>query len=305
MKFEDYINISSRVLLALMYKGFFREMNDEKFTKLKYKLIMKKELNLKNPVTFNEKIQWLKLYYRNPFYTNLVDKYEVRKYIANKIGEEYLIPLLGIWDKYDDIDFERLPDKFVLKCTHDCGSVIICTNKSTLDFREIKRDINNSLNTNYYYTSREWVYKNVKPRIIAEKYMSDSEDNNELTDYKFSCFNGYVDNVMVCLERRTGKPKFYFFSKDWKLLRYNIRGKNAPPNFSLPKPPNIEKMFELASELSIGMPYVRVDLYNIGGKIYFGELTFYPQSGMDPNLLDETDRYFGSLITLPQKDEKY
>ena len=264
-----------------------------------------RRINLKKPITFNEKLQWLKLYNKKPFYAILVDKYEVKKYIAEKIGMEYVIPAYGVWDKFDDVDFGSLPDQFVLKCTHDSGGLVICKDKKNFDFKKAKEKINKSLKTNYYWCGREWPYKDVKPRIIAEKYMTDSPDVDTFTDYKFYCFNGYVDCVMVCLDRNTGDTKFYFFDKDWKLLRYNKRGKEAPEGFTIPKPACIDKMFEIAAELSKGIPFVRVDLYVSNGQIYFGEMTFYPASGFDPNRLPETDLYFGSLIKLPtDKKEK-
>lgn len=271
---------------------------DALFLRLKYLLKMKKILSLKNPKTFNEKLQWLKLYDRKPEYTKIVDKYAVREYIAEKIGEEYLIPLLGVWDSFDEIDFDKLPDQFVLKCTHNSGGLVICKDKSKLDIDKARKKIGASLKNNYFWHGREWPYKNVKPRIIAEKYMTDVCTGSELTDYKFSCFNGIVDNVMLCVERNTGDTKFHFFDREWNLLRYNTRGKNAPENFTLPKPERMDDMFELAKILSEGFAYVRVDLYCCNDKIYFGELTFFPQSGFDANLLKETDDLFGSYLTL-------
>ncbi|WP_273401844.1 ATP-grasp fold amidoligase family protein [Traorella massiliensis] len=278
---------------------------DKLYLKLIYRKYMGKSLNLKNPKTFNEKIQWLKLYDRNPLYSKLVDKYRVREYIKNLLGEEYLIPLLGVWDKGEEIDFSKLPDKFVLKCTHNSGGVIVCKDKNKMNYTEVIKQLNNSLKRNYYYGTREYPYKNVIPKIIAEKYMED--DSGGLIDYKFFCFNGYVDNVMLCIDRQNNNPKFYFFNKNWKLLRINVRGKNAPTNFTLPKPECIDKMFEIASTLSKNIPFVRVDLYECKNKIYFGEMTFYPQSGLDNNLLEETDLYLGNLIKLSggKVHEKY
>lgn len=273
-------------------------ISDEIFIKAYYYNIFHRHIDLKNPQTLNEKLQWLKLYDRKSEYTTMVDKYAVKQYVADKIGEEYIIPTLGVWNHFDEIDFNKLPNQFVLKCTHDSGGLIICKDKSKLDLKTAKQKIEKSLKHNYYLSGREWPYKNVKPRIIAEKYMTDSPDIDEFTDYKFYCFNGYVDCVLTCIERSTGNPKFYFFDKDWKLLRYNKRGKEAPADFTLPKPENIEEMFRIASELSKGIPFLRVDLYNSSGKIYFGELTFFPDSGWDPNRLPEIDLYFGDLVDL-------
>lgn len=281
-------------------KKFLDYLPDSLYLRVLYFHIFRKPLNLKYPKTFNEKLQWLKLYDRNPIYTKMVDKYEVRKYIKNIIGDEYLIPLIGVWDDVNDIDFDLLPNQFVLKCTHDSGSVYICNDKKNFDIDKVKQDINKHLKKNFYYVGREWPYKNVTPRIICEKYMEDSL-TKELRDYKFFCFNGYVDNVMICLDRHINDPKFYFFNKKWELLRLNIRGKEAPKDFTIPKPDCIDKMFEIASELSKNIPFVRIDLYECNGCIYFGEFTFYPQGGYDINLLPETDLYFGNLITLKKE----
>ncbi len=178
------------VFYILNFK-IFRLIPDELYLKIYYWLRINKKLNLDNPKTFNEKLQWLKLYDRNPAYVNLVDKYEVRKYIAEVIGKEYLIPLIGVWDKFEDINFSKLPNQFVLKCTHDSGGIVICTDKSKLEFEVARKKINNSLNRNYFYHAREWPYKDIKPRIICEEYMVNGS-GKELKDYKFMCFNGEV-----------------------------------------------------------------------------------------------------------------
>lgn len=272
---------------------------DKYFLELRYLTEMRKPLNLKNPVTMNEKLQWLKLYNRNPLYTSLVDKVRVKDYIKKLIGDEYVIPTLGVWDDFDEIDFSKLPDRFVLKTNHSGGNtgVVLCTDKTRFNVLQAKRKIEKSLHTDIYRLYREWPYKNVVRRVFAEEYIEDKTEG-ELIDYKFYCFNGYVDSVMLCLDRQVGKPKFYFFDKSWTLKRYNKRGKEAPLDFTLPKPLNMDKMFELAAILSQGIPFVRVDMYNVDGKIYFGEMTFFPASGFDPNRLPETDLYFGNLINL-------
>lgn len=276
--------------------SYLNFLSDAAYVKVIFFAHMLKRLHLHAPCTFNEKLQWLKLHNHNTLYTTIVDKYTVKKYIAKKIGEQYIIPTLGVWEKFDDIDFEKLPNQFVLKCTHDSGSYIICKDKTTLDINAARKKITKALNRNFYYVGREWPYKNVPPRIIAEKYIEDR--NGAFIDYKFSCFNGYVDCVMVCLDRQINDVKFYFFDKDWNLKRLNIRGKNAPEGFTIPKPSCMDEMFEIAAKLSKGIPFVRVDLFECDGKIYFGEMTFYPDSGFDANLLPETDEYFGSLIDL-------
>lgn len=277
----------------------YKNMPDDVFLKRKFKATMGRELDLAAPKTFNEKLQWLKLYNRKPEYTMLVDKYLVRDYIREKLGKEYLIPLLGVWNTPEEIDFDALPDQFVLKCNHNSGvGMYICRDKSAMDIQKVKQELHRGLAQDYYLPSREWPYKNVPRKIICEKFMSDTPGATDFTDYKFFCFNGKVDCVMVCLERSSGDTKFYFFDENWKLKRLNIRGKNAPEGFTIPKPSCMDKMFRIAAKLSEGMPFVRVDLYQSNDQIYFGELTFFPDSGFDANLLPETDAYFGSLIDL-------
>lgn len=279
--------------------GKHDRMGDEKFLRRKFKACMGRELDLENPEKFNDKLQWLKLYNRLPEYTMMVDKYLVRDYIREQLGEEYLIPLVGAWDSPDEIDFDALPDKFVLKCNHNSGvGMYICRDKSKMDVDKVKKELRRGLDQNYYLLHREWPYKDVKRKIICEKFMSDAPGASDFTDYKFFCFNGKVDSVMVCLERSSGETKFYFFDENWELKRLNIRGKNAPEGFTIPKPECMDEMFKIAAKLSVGMPFVRVDLYQSNGQIYFGELTFFPDSGFDANLLPETDEYFGKLIDL-------
>lgn len=273
-------------------------VDPEKYLCKIYKRRMGKELNLKNPKTYNEKLQWIKLYNHNPLYTKLVDKYGVKDYVTEKIGAQYVIPTLGVWDNFEKIDFSTLPNQFVLKCTHDSGGVVICKNKSSFNIKEASKKIKKNLKYNYYYMGFEWPYKNVPRKIIAEKYIQDSSEAEGLTDYKFFCFNGYVDCVMVAIERHTGNPKFYFFDKEWKLLKYNKRGKEAEENFTLPKPKLMSKMFEIAGKLSQGLPCSRIDLYSCEGKIYFGEITFFSDSGFDVDILPETDKIFGDLIEI-------
>lgn len=253
-------------------------------------------LNLKNPQTFNEKLQWLKLYDRNPEYTKMVDKYEVRKYIAEKIGEEYLIPFLGVWDRFDDIDFDKLPDQFVLKCTHDSGGVVICKDKSKLDIEETRKKINRCLKRDFYKLACEWPYKNVKPRIIAEKFMVD-ELGAELKDYKFFGFNGKV-KIMYVASDRENELKFDFFDADFNPL--NLRHGYPNSKEDIKKPDNFSKMVSIAERLSENIPQLRVDLYSIGSKIYFGELTFFHHAGMVPFDPEEWDKTFGDWIELPE-----
>jgi hypothetical protein len=304
MRINRYVRIIKRIFLDKNYRffiianfGWYDKLDDIRFLKRKFKAIMGRDLNLDTPETFNEKLQWLKMHDRKQKYTVMVDKYLVRQYIAEQLGEKYLIPLLGVWEGPDEIDFDALPNQFVLKCTHNSGlGMCICKDKSVLDVQAVKRELEKGLKQNYYLTGREWPYKDIPRRIIAEEYLQDQLSNEGLADYKFFCFNGNVDCVMVCIGRQTGNTKFYFFNKDWELLRINKSGKEAPAGFSLKRPDEIDKMFAIAGKLSMGIPFIRVDLYECNHKIYFGELTLYPQSGFDLNLLPETDLYFGGLI---------
>lgn len=250
-------------------------------------------MDWKNPKTFNEKLQWLKIHDRNPLYTKLVDKYEVRKYIAETIGEEYLIPLLGVWDNVNDIDFEKLPNQFVLKCTHDSGSVIICKNKQDFNIRETKIKLSKALRIKYYTLSREWPYKKVKPRIIAEQYL----ESTDLKDYKFQVYNGIVKNGFVCSKRFSSEGLHVtFFDRDWKLLKFT---KLYPRERELsPKPLFFEKMVKSSEILAGNARFVRVDFYEHHDKLYIGEITFYPGAGFERFTPIEWDKKFGDLINL-------
>lgn len=297
-----YIKENPKRLFTLLgSRGLLNWMPDERYIKLQFRLVMGYWPNLKNPQTFNEKLQWLKLYDRNPLYTTLVDKYAVRQYIAEKIGEEYLIPLVGgPWKNAEEIDFDALPEQFVLKCNHDSGGVIVCKDKSRLDVEAAKALLNKRLNINFYYASREWPYKNVEPCIIAEKYMVD-ESGEDLRDYKWHCFNGVPRFLLIATDRTAADvpTKYTFFDMDYSMLPFYRGGPHADK--SIPKPGTFDKMKQLAELLSADFPHLRVDMYDINGKVYFGELTLYPGSGkmpFDPPVWDET---IGGWLTLPRK----
>ena len=277
-----------------MLKKLTRLLPDKTYIKFKYYSRFKKFPNLKKPKTFNEKLQWLKLYDRNPEYTKMVDKYEVRKYIAEKIGEEYLIPLIGVWTSFDEIDFDCLPEQFVLKCTHNSGGLVICKDKSKLDIEKTRKRINGSLKNNYYWSGREWPYKKVKPRIIAEKYMVD-ESGTELKDYKFFCFDG-EPKVMFIATDRPHDTRFDFFDMEFNHLPFT----NGHPNADreLKKPDGFQEMIELAKSLSKGIKQSRIDFYDINGKVYFGEITFFHWSGLTPFEPEEWDYTLGEYIKL-------
>ncbi|BES66419.1 ATP-grasp fold amidoligase family protein [Gottschalkiaceae bacterium SANA] len=285
------------------FKSFFvywvcKNISDERYLKFKFRMIMRRKLDIKQPKTFNEKIQWLKLYDRKAKYVELVDKYEVRKHVKALIGEEYLIPLLGVWPTFQEIDFSKLPNRFVLKCTHDSGGVVVCQDKGRLDWDKIGKKMDKQLAKNYYYSGREWPYKNIKPRIICEDLI-ESESGGLPNDYKFHCFNGKAKNVMICTDRLKGQTQYYFFDRQWKYLPCLVEGWNAPEGFTLPKPEKLDEMFALAETMAKGFAFVRVDLYCEKGKIYFGELTLYPESGFDDVILPETDAAWGRDLQLP------
>lgn len=272
-------------------------LSDKAYIKLRYRLALHRPLNLENPATYNEKLQWMKLYDHNPQYTRLVDKYDVRSFVTERIGEEHLIRCLGVWDTFDEIKFDELPDMFVLKCTHDSGSVYICRDKNELDIPSLRKSFQSAMKRSQYKAGREWAYKNVKPRIIAEEFMID-DSGVGLKDYKFFCFGGKVKAMFVATDR--GLPgedvKFDFFDENYQHLPVKHGHENA--KMFPPCPVGFEEMKALAEHLSEGFPHVRVDLYNINGKIYFGEMTFYHHCGFVPFEPDEWDYTFGSWIEL-------
>ncbi len=287
---------SNKLVKYLGYK-VGKLMPDKMYLGLRYKKAFNKKINWKNPQTYNEKLQWLKLNDRNPLYTTLVDKYAVKDYVANIIGEEHIIPTLGVWDKFEDIDFEALPNEFVLKCTHDSGGLVIVKDKSKLDKNSAKEKIEKSLRTDFYLAGREWPYKNVPRKIIAEKFMVD-DSGSGLKDYKFFCFDGKVKALFIATDRmKEGEEvKFDFFDRDFNHLPFKHGHENA--NCEIKKPEKFDEMIEIAEKLSQGIKHVRVDLYNINGQIYFGELTFYHHTGLVPFEPEQWDYTFGSWINL-------
>ena len=290
------MKIFKSLFYKLAIKGYLNWMPDKTYLKIKYRLKIGKKLNLKNPKTFNEKLQWLKLNDRKPIYTKLVDKYEVRKYIQEKIGEEYLIPLIDVYNNVEEINFEKLPNQFVLKCTHDSGGIVICKDKSKLDIEKTKKKLKNAFKRNYFYWGREWVYKDIKPKIICEKYMKE-ENKDDLTDYKLMCFNGKVKCSFVCLNRNTEKGlSIDFYDRNWNKMPFKRHYPNS--NIITSKPDNYERMIELAEILSKEINFVRVDFYEIDGKLYFGELTFFPGSGFEEFIPEKYDTILGEWINI-------
>lgn len=285
--------------------GLYNRMPDEKYLLKKFELEMGRKLDLNNPQTYNEKLQWLKLYNRNPQYTMMVDKYRVRQYVANIIGEEYLIPLLGIWKNPDEIDFSILPKQFVLKCTHNSGTgMYICKDKSELNTKKVKSGLRKGLKENYYLKHREWPYKNVPRKIIAEKYMVDNECG-ELKDYKFYCFNGVMKFMMINSDRNTERTtKADYFDRKFNWLDFSWGYEHA--EICPKKPDKFEDMIVISEKLAQGLPHIRVDLYECNGQIYFGELTFFDGSGFDKIVPIEWDYKIGRMldISLFQKNIK-
>lgn len=277
--------------------GLYNNTSDEEYLKKLYKFRMGKELDLNNPETFNEKLQWLKIHNRNPLYTTMVDKYAVKKYVADKIGEKYIIPTLGVWDNVEDIAFNKLPKQFVLKCTHDSGGIVICKDKSVLDFNEAKKKLKKSLETNFFLKWREWPYKNVKRRIIAEEFLEDA-NANELVDYKVLCFNGEPKIVEVHKGRFNGQHTTDNYDIFWN--KTDIEQYDLPKSDEImPKPAFLEEMLSLSKLLSKDLVHVRVDWYFANNRLYFGELTFFDGSGF--NLFcGDADELLGSWIKLPK-----
>lgn len=296
------LNKSKKIKYALRF------IPDKMYLEIYYFIKFKRFCNFKNPQTFNEKLQWMKLYDRKPEYTNMVDKFKAKMYVAEIIGKEYIIPTLGVWDKFEDIDFDSLPDQFVLKCTHDSNGTVICRDKKKFNKKAAREQINDSLQFNYYYVGREWPYKNVKPRIIAEKFMNDdsgvskkntkSLSNDGLTDYKFYCFDGEPKFLYISsgLENHA-TARISFLTLDWKFAPYkrtDYRSYEALPK----KPKTFDEMIEISRKLSAGHRFLRVDLYQINDRVYFSELTFTPCSGLMRFTNPAHDREIGKMIKL-------
>lgn len=271
---------------------------DGLYLRCAYRDALGKELNLHHPQTFNEKLQWLKLHDRNPLYPTMVDKYAAKEYISRLVGSEYLIPTLAVWDRAEDIAFDRLPEQFVLKATHDSGGVFICRDKEKLDQEKARQALSQRLQTDYYLPGREWPYKKVKPRVIAEPYLED-ESGNQLKDYKVLNFGGTPRIIQLDFNRFTEHRK-KLYSPDWQELPFEFNFPTDHTHF-FPRPERLEDMLTLARKLSEGFPFLRTDFYIVGGKIYVGELTLYPASGFGKFDPESWDGILGGWIPLPQK----
>ncbi len=278
---------------------FARCYSDRSFIEKLYYNRLGVKLNLDNPQTFNEKLQWLKLYDRRSEYTPMVDKKEAKDYVANIIGKDYIIPTLAVYNHAEEIDFDALPNQFVLKCTHDSGGIVICKDKLSLNREAAIAKLRKGLKQNYYFQNREWPYKNVKPRIIAEQFMA-NQNGGDLIDYKIHNFNGKPELILVCCDRykQTGLTED-FYSCQWEhlpLSRPNHPQASAP----MERPEELDLMLQLSRKLSEGIPFVRTDFYIIDHKVYFGELTFFPSSGMKAFVPNEWDFRLGTLLELPK-----
>jgi hypothetical protein len=297
---KQWVDNPWRIGKSLAQRGLLKFLPDKAYLSILYRAKFGKKIHWKAPKTFNEKLQWLKVYDHNPVYTTMVDKFEAKQFAAQRIGEQYVVPLLaGPWERFDQIDFEALPDQFVLKTTHDCGGVLICKDKSSLDRQAAKEFLEKHLKRDYYSTGREWPYKNVKPRIFAEAFLAELED--DLRDYKFFCFDGVPKLMFIASERQSKEQetKFDFFDMDFNHLSI-INGHPNSPN-PISRPENFETMKELAAVLSKGIPHLRVDFYECSGRLYLGEMTFSHWGGLVPFEPEQWDEKLGSWIKLPQR----
>lgn len=296
-KIIRFLSDSDYRFLVLAGKGWEGHVPAELFLKQMYRIRMAQKLNLEQPSRYTEKLQWLKLYDHRPEYTTMVDKYAAKQYVAEKIGAEYVIPALAVWDRVQDIDFNSLPESFVLKTTHDSGGIVVCKSKKDFDIASAKKTLQYFYRRDYYKQKREWPYKNVPHRIIAEPYMEDSA-TKELRDYKFFTFSGVPKVLYIAQGRGSGhETRADFFDMDFNHLPFTIDHDMAP--VPPEKPVNFELMKELAAKLSEGTPQLRVDFYEVDGKVYFGEMTFFHCSGMEAFHPDEWDFIFGEWLELP------
>lgn len=294
-KIKKYLDDPSRLYLWATAKGLTRWVPDALHLRLVYRIRVGARLNFDNPRTFNEKLQWLKLHDRNPLYNTLVDKYAVKEWVAERVGSEYVTRTYAVWDRAEDIDVSNLPERFVLKTNHDCGGVVVCRSRASFDLEAAKNTLARHLKTNYFWNGREWPYKDVSPRIFAEEYL-DPGERGDLADYKLMCFGGKVLCSFTCTSRAKGDLRVDFFDTEWRHLPFMRHYPNAdtPPS----KPESYGKMVEMAEILSAGIPFVRVDFYEVGRRPYFGEMTFFPGDGFEEFNPSEWDGRLGQLIDL-------
>lgn len=286
----------SKAFQILNRKGLLNGLSDERYIRLRWRLTLGGQPDLKSPKTFNEKMQWLKLHDRRAECTRMVDKYEAKAYVAEKLGGQYIVPCLGVWDRFEEIDFDALPERFVLKCTHDSGGLVICRDKAALDREKAKRKISSSLARNFYHRGREWQYKDVRPRVLAEEYLENDADRG-LYDYKVWCFGGEPRYVQYITGRLGGATEA-FYDPQW--VRQNFTFHNPPMQGEAERPERLEELLTCCRTLAQGQPFVRVDFYILpDGTLRFGELTFCPMMGFERFTPPETDRLLGDMIPLP------
>ncbi len=278
--------------------GLYNKLSDEKYLKKQFMLNTGQKLDLTNPIGFNAKMQWLKLYNRQDIYTTMVDKYSVKSYLTPIIGKEHIAGLLGAWTDPDDIEFAKLPDKFVLKTTHGCGGMFICRDKKKLDFLSVKKQLKKALKRNYYNSCREWPYKNVKPRIIAEEYLQDG-DSKILNVYKVFCFSGVPYLIQTIQNDKTRDETIDYFDTKWNLLKL----KQNFPNSKVPlkRPKTLDEILELSKACSRDIPFVRTDWYEVNGNVIFSEFTFFSDAGLAKFYPSKWDIVLGNMINLPDR----
>ena len=298
-KLQRLIKNPWQIALFFAHRGFLDSFSDEQYLKTLFRAKFGYRLNLDNPRTFSEKLQWLKLHDHNPDYQKMVDKYDVKEYVSMIIGSEYVIPAYGVWDRFEDIDFDKLPNEFVLKCTHDSGGIVICRDKNKMNMDTAKSKITKSLNTDYFLQGREWPYKGMKHRIIAEQLLVD-ESGEELRDYKVMCFGGVPKLIEFHTGRYTDHQSQDFYDIDWHKTTISQGGlqQYQTTKYVAPKPSTLEEMLKLSAILSKGIAHVRIDWYSVYGKLYFGEITFFDGSGLDPFDNPNDDLMLGSWIDL-------
>lgn len=286
------------IALSFARRGWLNALSDQAYLSIMYRAKLGKKLNLKTPKTFNEKMQWMKLYHRDPIYSSMVDKYEVKQIVATKIGAEHIVPVVGgPWQSVDEIDFDSLPDQFVVKTTHDCGGVRICKDKKSFDRNSAAAFLNRHMQRNYYLTCREWPYKNIVPRLFAEAYISD-QTNPVLPVYKIFCFEGQPRVVQAIRNDKQKDETIDYFDTQWNKLDLRQNFPNSPV---LPdRPENLDTMLDIARKLSQGHAFIRIDLYEANGCVYFSEYTFYSDAGFAEFHPDHWDETLGSWINLPE-----
>lgn len=296
---NEQIKFSGRIFLALSRRGLLKWIPDKTYLKYFYKAYLNKNLDIENPKLFSEKIQWLKLYAKNESYTEYVDKYAVRKYIEKTLGSKYLVPFIDVFDDVESIDFDKLPDKFVLKCTHGSRCNILCNDKKSLNIIEAKKKLKKWMKNNWFWYCREYPYKSIKPKILCEEFIGDGI--NPADDYKIYCLNGEPTIIRSLARNIQGNlVSECFYTTKWektdcRIRKFDIESFRANKE----KPEQLNEMLEISKKLSKDITFLRVDLYNINGRVYFGEMTFFPQSGLDNFIPDKYNIEFGNLLKLP------